>query len=86
MNHPSVLAARGITLDDVQRFTLLREVASGLAFLHKHSVCVGDISPKNLLFSLTPHEAVYFIDCDAMSINGVSALPQVLACYRSRAA
>src|ERR1700676_1459838 len=77
LNHPSVLVARGIAIDDVQRFTLLREVASGLAFLHKNGVCVGDISPKNLLFSLTPPEGVYFIDCDAMRINGVSALHQV---------
>jgi serine/threonine protein kinase len=77
LNHSSVLAARGIDIDDAQRYTLLREVASGLAFLHQHGVCVGDISPKNLLFSLHPHEAVYFIDCDAMRINGVSALPQV---------
>ena len=77
LNHPSFLLARGIALDDVQRYALLREVASGLAFMHKHGVCVGDISPKNLLFSLTPPEAVYFIDCDAMRINGVSALPQV---------
>ena len=77
MNHPSVLAARGLDIDDVQRYSLLREVASGLAFLHKHGVCVGDISPKNLLFSLSPREAVYFIDCDAMRINGVSALPQM---------
>jgi serine/threonine protein kinase len=77
LNHSSVLAARGIVIDDAQRYALLREVASGLAFLHKHGVCVGDISPKNLLFSLTPHEAVYFIDCDAMRINGVSALPQM---------
>jgi serine/threonine protein kinase len=77
LNHPTVLVARGITIDDVQRCTLLREVASGLAFLHKHGVCVGDISPKNLLFSLTPHEGVYFIDCDAARINGVSALPHV---------
>jgi serine/threonine protein kinase len=77
LNHPSILLARGIALDDVQRYALLREVASGLAFMHKHGVCVGDISPKNLLFSLTPPEAVYFIDCDAMRINGVSALPQV---------
>jgi serine/threonine protein kinase len=58
LNHPTVLAARGITLDDAQRYTLLRETASALAFLHKHGVCLGDISPKNLLFSLTPHEAV----------------------------
>jgi sugar lactone lactonase YvrE/serine/threonine protein kinase len=77
LNHPSVLAARGITIDDVQRFTLLREVASGLAFLHKNGVCIGDISPKNLLFSLRPPEGVYFIDCDAMCINGTSTLPQV---------
>jgi serine/threonine protein kinase len=77
LNHSSVLAARGIDIDDAQRYSLLREVASGLAFLHKHGVCVGDISPKNLLFSLSPHEAVYFIDCDAMRINGVSALPQM---------
>jgi eukaryotic-like serine/threonine-protein kinase len=77
LNHSSVLAARGIDIDDVQRYSLLREVASGLAFLHKHGVCVGDISPKNLLFSLKPHAAVYFIDCDAMRINGVSALPQM---------
>lgn len=77
LHPPSVLQARGITLDDVQRYTLLREVASALAFLHRHGVCVGDISPKNLLFSLNPREAVYFIDCDAMRINGVSALPQV---------
>jgi eukaryotic-like serine/threonine-protein kinase len=77
LNHSSVLAARGIDIDDAQRYSLVREVASGLAFLHKHGVCVGDISPKNLLFSLTPHEAVYFIDCDAMRINAVSALAQM---------
>ncbi len=77
LNHPSVLAARGIAIDDAQRYALLREVAAALAFLHEHGVCVGDISPKNMLFSLSPHEAVYIIDCDAMCINGVSALPQV---------
>jgi serine/threonine protein kinase len=77
LNHPAVLEARGIDIDDARRYSLLREVASGLAFLHEHGVCVGDISPKNLLFSLTPHPGVYFIDCDAMCINGVSALPQV---------
>ncbi len=77
LNHPSVLAARGIDLDDAQRYALLRETASALGFLHQHGVCVGDISPKNLLFSLTPHPAVYFIDCDATRINGTSTLPQV---------
>ena len=77
LNAASVLAARDVAIDEAQRYALLREVASGLAFVHKHGVCIGDISPKNLLFSLSPHEAVYFIDCDAVRVNGVSALPQV---------
>jgi serine/threonine protein kinase len=77
LNDPSIVQRLGITIDDVQRYTLLREVASALVFLHKHSVCVGDISPRNLLFSLSPTEGVYFVDCDAMRINGVSALPHV---------
>jgi serine/threonine protein kinase len=76
LNPPSVLAARGITITDTQRYQLLREVAKTLAFLHRIGVCVGDISPKNLLFSLQPRPAVYFIDCDAMRINDVSVLPQ----------
>ena len=58
LNHPSVLAARDIEIDDAQRYTLLREVASALVFLHKQSVCVGDISPKNLL-SPWPHTKLF---------------------------
>lgn len=77
LNPPSVLAARNIVITDRQRYQLLRAVAKGLSFLHRIGVCVGDISPKNLLFSLKPLPAVYFIDCDAMRINGASALPQV---------
>ena len=77
LNPRSVLTARGITITDAQRYALLREVAKALAFLHKIGVCVGDTSPKNLLFSLHPRPAVYFIDCDAMRVNGVSALPQM---------
>jgi serine/threonine protein kinase len=77
LNHPTVLAARGITLDDTQRYQLLRDTATALTFLHSHGICVGDISPKNLLYTLNPHPAVYFIDCDAMRVGGTSALPQL---------
>lgn len=76
LNHKSILAARGIVLAEETRYALLREIASDLAFLHQNSICVGDISPKNLLFSLDPVRA-YFIDCDTMRVGGVSALPQV---------
>jgi serine/threonine protein kinase len=77
LNNSSVLAARGISIDDAQRYELLRQTASSLAFLHGMGVCVGDISPKNLLFAMQPRETVYFIDCDAFRINGVSAMPQM---------
>ncbi|MBB2989640.1 serine/threonine protein kinase [Mycolicibacterium iranicum] len=76
LNHKSILAARGIALAEETRYALLREIASDLAFLHQNSICVGDISPKNLLFSLEPVQA-YFIDCDTMRVGGISALPQV---------
>jgi hypothetical protein len=77
LNEPSYLEARGIEIDDKQRYSLLRELASDLAFLHANGICVGDMSPKNLLFSLAPRPAVYFVDCDAMRVNDVSALAEV---------
>lgn len=76
LNSQSILDARGISIDDEQRYALLREVASGLAFFHDNDVCVGDLSPKNLLFTLEPRQAIYFIDCDSMRIGGESVLPQ----------
>jgi len=79
LNDPQVVAARfgGTGVSDRQRYELLREAASALSFLHERGVCVGDVSPKNLLFSLSPEAAVYFVDCDAMRVRGVSLSPQV---------
>jgi len=77
LNEQTYLDARGIQIDDIQRYCLLRELASSLTFLHEHGICVGDLSPKNVLFSLEPEPAVYFVDCDAMRVNGVSALAEV---------
>ncbi|HQE15665.1 MAG TPA: hypothetical protein PLD01_11425 [Mycobacterium sp.] len=77
LNDADVLKARGVDVDDRRRLTLLYEVASGLEFLHQHGICVGDLSPKNLLFSSALHDDIYFLDCDTMRVNGVSALPQV---------
>jgi serine/threonine protein kinase len=77
LNPKSVLEARGIAISEMQRYKLLREVASGIVFLHDNGVCIGDLSPKNLLFSLEPRKSAYFVDCDAMRIHGMSVLPQV---------
>jgi len=79
LNDPHVLAMRfpsGV-ISDRQRYELLQQVASALKFLHDRGVCVGDISPKNLLFSLSPTPAIYFVDCDAMRVNGVSLANQM---------
>jgi len=79
LNDPQVVAARfgGAGISERQKYELLRQVASALSFLHERDVCVGDISPKNLLFALSPSAAVYFVDCDAMRVKGVSLSPQV---------
>lgn len=77
LNPEHVLAQRGIDLTDEQRYVLLQEVVSALTFLHHIQVCVGDVSPKNLLFSLSPVLAVYFIDCDAMRVDERSVHPQL---------
>lgn len=79
LNDPQVLAMRfrGSVPTDRQRYELIQQVASALAFLHERDVCVGDISPKNILYALSPAPAVYFIDCDAMRVRGTSLSPQV---------
>lgn len=75
LNPPEFLDKLGIAITDEQRCRLLRETASALVFLHGNGVCVGDLSPKNLLFRLDP-PGVHFIDCDAMRVAGRSVLPQ----------
>ncbi|MEY8019094.1 hypothetical protein [Mycobacterium servetii] len=80
LNEPHVLARSfgGQMISDRQRYGLLRSLVSALTFLHGHGICVGDLSPKNLLFSLSGNNPeTYFIDCDAMRVNGVSLTTQL---------
>ncbi|MBM9509643.1 hypothetical protein [Actinacidiphila acididurans] len=66
----------GIDLGDRQRLQLLMNVAGLLDGLHRLGVAVGDLSPKNLLFTLDPQPSCFFIDCDAMALGGRSVLRQ----------
>ena len=77
LNSESFLARRQIPLTDRHRFELLAETAKGLAVLHRHDIAVGDLSPKNLLYSFAPDVGVYFIDADAMRLRGRAAVPQL---------
>jgi hypothetical protein len=54
-----------------QVFGLLLSFADILERLHGLGVVAGDLSPKNLLFSLSgPRPSCFLIDCDAMGLRG----------------
>ncbi|WP_431972355.1 hypothetical protein [Nocardia sp. bgisy134] len=76
LNDDVYLAKRGIPLSDRARYELLGDAAEALTLLHRHHIAVGDLSPKNLLFSLRPERQVYFIDCDAMRMRSRSVSDQ----------
>jgi hypothetical protein len=77
LNDESFLARRQIGLSDRRRYGLLGEVARALSVFHRHAIAVGDLSPKNLLFTYDPDPGVYFIDCDAMRFQGRSVMQQL---------
>ena len=79
LNSDDFLARKQIDLTDRRRYGLLREVAQALSAFHRHGIAVGDLSPKNLLFSYDPALRVYFIDCDAMRFQGRSVMRQLEA-------
>ncbi|WP_328341278.1 hypothetical protein [Micromonospora sp. NBC_00421] len=76
LNSDDYLLDRGLHIDDRLRLELLRDTGEALTLLHRLGVCVGDLSPNNLLFSLDSRPRCYFIDCDAMRLHGDSVLAQ----------
>ncbi|MFJ9905006.1 hypothetical protein ACIRVK_19265 [Streptomyces sp. NPDC101152] len=59
------------TVTPRQLFGLLLALADLLEWLHGLGVVAGDLSPKNLLFSLSgPRPGCFLIDCDAMGLGG----------------
>ncbi|RLK59047.1 hypothetical protein [Actinokineospora cianjurensis] len=77
LNPPEYLAARGLRLSPRFRYEFLHDTATALDLLHGLGISVGDLSPNNMLFSLTARPRGYFLDCDAMRLAGESVLPQV---------
>jgi hypothetical protein len=77
LNSDAYVASTGLVVSDRDRLALLASVASVLSRLHALGVTVGDLSPKNLLFSLHPVTSCFMIDCDAMCVRGDNVLHQV---------
>ncbi|MEU6283629.1 lipopolysaccharide kinase InaA family protein [Streptomyces sp. NPDC047028] len=67
----------GLVVDDTRRVELLLDLARTIAWLHKHRIVVGDLSPKNVLFTLQGAARCLLIDCDSMRHKGKDVLDQV---------
>ncbi|WP_435642280.1 LppU/SCO3897 family protein [Streptomyces sp. H49] len=76
LNDDAYVTGIGLTVGDRDRLLLLADLATTLHRLHAFDVTVGDVSPKNLLFTLTPRPECFLIDSDAMRLRGASVLPQ----------
>ncbi|WP_405881836.1 hypothetical protein OG762_26420 [Streptomyces sp. NBC_01136] len=67
----------GVVPSPRQLFSLLLALADTLHRLHTLHVVAGDLSPKNLLFSLSGQPGCFLIDCDAMGVGGEWVLKPV---------
>lgn len=56
-----------------QRVVLMRDFARILAMLHFEKLVYGDISARNLLYTLHPRPRVLLVDCDAVRVQGSSS-------------
>ncbi|MEU6555875.1 lipopolysaccharide kinase InaA family protein [Streptomyces sp. NPDC046915] len=77
LNDDSYSAHIGLPVDDAQRLELLLDLARTVDRLHGHGVAVGDLSPKNVLFTLRGQARCLLIDCDSMRYRGKDVLTQV---------
>ncbi len=76
LNDDAYVAGIGLKVSDKDRVLLLADLADILTRLHTSGIAIGDLSPKNLLFTLDKQPECFLIDCDAMRLRGASVLPQ----------
>jgi hypothetical protein len=77
LNTDQYISSSGLVVNDRDRVSLLTSLAEALTRLHSLGVVVGDLSPKNLLFSLAPSPGCFIIDCDAMCVRGETVMEQI---------
>jgi eukaryotic-like serine/threonine-protein kinase len=77
LNPDDYLARAGLAVDDQARLALLTAIAGTLFRLHSLGVVIGDLSPKNLLFSSGAAPRCFVIDCDTVRLHGETVLDQV---------
>ncbi|TDC69171.1 hypothetical protein [Streptomyces hainanensis] len=77
LNPDAYLTRVGIRVTPRQRAQLLLDLARTLARLHGMDIVCGDLSPNNVLFTLSPEPACFLIDCDSMVLRGSPVVPPV---------
>lgn len=76
LNSESYTSSIGLYVNERARLRLLADLAATLSRLHILGIAVGDMSPKNLLFTAGSGPSCFLIDCDTMRIDGRGVLPQ----------
>src|ERR1039457_1929073 len=77
LNPDSYVTSAGLVVSERHRLELLGSLAMTLSRLHVLGVAVGDLSPKNLLFSLAPAPGCFLLDCDAVQLGSDTVVKQV---------
>ncbi|CAM4156450.1 hypothetical protein [Nocardiopsis rhodophaea] len=76
LNTDTYATGIGLSISERDRVLLLADLAATLDRLHRIGITIGDLSPKNLLFTTDPEPECFLIDCDAMRLRGTTTLPQ----------
>ncbi|MFB7630104.1 DUF4189 domain-containing protein [Streptomyces sp. NPDC056149] len=76
LNEDGYVAGIGLSISERDRLLLLADLAATLDRFHRIGITVGDLSPKNLLFTTAPRPECFLIDSDAMGLRGTTVLPQ----------
>lgn len=77
LNDDAYAGQFGLQVSERDRLLVLADLADTLARLHSMDIVVGELSPKNLLFTTGATPECFLIGCDAMRLGGAQALPQV---------
>ncbi len=77
LNPDDYVTSTGLLVTDQDRVALLTAMAKMLSRLHSLGIVVGDLSPKNLLFSPGPSPSCFVLDCDTVRVHGETVLDQV---------
>lgn len=73
----SYLDGTHVGIADADRLRMLRSLAMALARLHEVGAVIGDLSPRNVLFSYGSPTRCLLIGCDGIQLGGQATLRQV---------